>query len=260
MSAGASTRPVITFLMPHQVLQPGYDYLLERKLSSIRREIKDSPIGPDLERFMTAAAGSGFTERVRFATGFQVPVRLLIQTGRRSDQLTVTDLAEFTAACHDRQERTDKGHQHYLAAASNAQRVLFHLGIVDELPRSGGPVPFAERLAEVRPPIRDTVIAYLESKRAICQPKTVSALATRLKHFGVFLAHLDRRTRSRSGAGVSPLIWRRLLVPGETTIAEWHAVLQATFGWGGEHLHRFVIHGTGYGISYLGGVGFRSPL
>ncbi|MBV9031531.1 MAG: plasmid pRiA4b ORF-3 family protein [Pseudonocardiales bacterium] len=58
-------------------------------------------------------------------------------------------------------------------------------------------------------------------------------------------------------AWVSPLIWRRLLVPAEATIAEWHAVLQATFGWGGEHLHRFVIHGTGYGISYLGGVGFR---
>jgi hypothetical protein len=28
-------------------------------------------------------------------------------------------------------------------------------------------------------------------------------------------------------------------------------------GWSGEHLHRFVIHGGEYGISYLGGVGFR---
>ncbi|MGH3722050.1 MAG: plasmid pRiA4b ORF-3 family protein [Pseudonocardiaceae bacterium] len=58
-------------------------------------------------------------------------------------------------------------------------------------------------------------------------------------------------------AGVSPLIWRRLLVPAEATIAELHAVLQAAFGWGGEHLHRFVIHGTEYGISSLGGPGFR---
>ena len=35
-----------------------------------------------------------------------------------------------------------------------------------------------------------------------------------------------------------------------------HAVLQIAFGWDGEHLHRFVIHGVEYGISYAGG-GFR---
>jgi integrase len=140
---------------------------------------------------MTAATELGFTERVRFGTGSQVPVRLLIQTGRRLEQLTVADLAEFTAACRDRQERTGKGHHHYLAAVSNAQRVLFHLGVVDEPPRSGGPIPFTERLAEVTPPVRAAMVAYLERKRATCQPKTVSALATRLKHFGVFLADID---------------------------------------------------------------------
>jgi hypothetical protein len=57
---------------------------------------------------MTAAAELGFTERVRFATGSQVPARLLIQTGRRLDQLTVVDLETFTAACRDRHERTGK--------------------------------------------------------------------------------------------------------------------------------------------------------
>src|ERR1700751_4970404 len=53
LSAGSATRPIITFLMLHRVLQPGYDYLLERKLSSIWRELKDCPLGPDLDRFMT---------------------------------------------------------------------------------------------------------------------------------------------------------------------------------------------------------------
>ena len=33
--------------------------------------------------------------------------------------------------------------------------------------------------------------------------------------------------------------------------------MQAVFGWSGEHLHRFVIGGTEYGIFYLGGPGFR---
>lgn len=57
--------------------------------------------------------------------------------------------------------------------------------------------------------------------------------------------------------GVSPLIWRRLLVRAGSTIAELHEVLQVAFGWDGGHLHRFVIHGAGYGISYAGGIGFR---
>jgi hypothetical protein len=57
--------------------------------------------------------------------------------------------------------------------------------------------------------------------------------------------------------GVSPLIWRRLLVRTTATIAQLHTILQTVFGWGGEHLHRFVIHGTEYGISSVGGPGFR---
>ena len=46
---------------------------------------------------------------------------------------------------------------------------------------------------------------------------------------------------------ISPLIWRRLLVPAEDSIADLHAALQIAFGWDGTHLHRFVIHGREYG-------------
>jgi hypothetical protein len=35
------------------------------------------------------------------------------------------------------------------------------------------------------------MIAYLERKRATCQPHTVSAIATRLRYFGEFLAWAD---------------------------------------------------------------------
>ena len=58
-------------------------------------------------------------------------------------------------------------------------------------------------------------------------------------------------------AGVSPLIWRRLEVTAGTTVAGLHAIVQAVFGWSGEYLHRFVIGGTEYGITYVGGPGFR---
>src|SRR6266481_816828 len=44
--------------------------------------------------------------------------------------------------------------------------------------------------------------------------------------------------------GVSPLVWRRLLVASDTTLAELHEILQSAFDWSGEHLHRFLIHGA----------------
>jgi len=45
-------------------------------------------------------------------------------------------------------------------------------------------------------------------------------------------------------AGVSPLIWRRMLVSCDTTIADLHTVLQTALDWVGDHLHRFVFHGA----------------
>jgi hypothetical protein len=42
---------------------------------------------------------------------------------------------------------------------------------------------------------------------------------------------------------ISPMIWRRLLVRSDSTIADLHYTLQTAFGWSDEHLHRFHIHG-----------------
>ncbi len=57
--------------------------------------------------------------------------------------------------------------------------------------------------------------------------------------------------------GVSPLIWRRLLVRSDSTIADLHATFQRVLGWTDEHLNRFVIHGREYGVRHDGGIGFR---
>ncbi len=51
--------------------------------------------------------------------------------------------------------------------------------------------------------------------------------------------------------GISPLIWRRLLVRSESSVADLHRTLQIAFGWSDEHLHRFVIHGRMYGDESL---------
>ncbi len=40
---------------------------------------------------------------------------------------------------------------------------------------------------------------------------------------------------------VSPVIWRRLLVPGSIKLHQLHGVLLWTMGWAGGHLHEFVI-------------------
>lgn len=47
--------------------------------------------------------------------------------------------------------------------------------------------------------------------------------------------------------GVSPPVWRRLLIPEKITIAQLHNVMQFAMGWNDEHLHQFIIRGWGYG-------------
>jgi len=56
--------------------------------------------------------------------------------------------------------------------------------------------------------------------------------------------------------GISPLIWRRLLVPGDYSIADLHYILQIAFDWDDWNLHRFFIHGKDYGIYHSGGMSF----
>jgi Plasmid pRiA4b ORF-3-like protein len=46
---------------------------------------------------------------------------------------------------------------------------------------------------------------------------------------------------------ISPLIWRRLLICSDTTLAHLHTIFQIVFDWSGEHLHTFHIHGKDYG-------------
>jgi hypothetical protein len=44
-----------------------------------------------------------------------------------------------------------------------------------------------------------------------------------------------------------PPVWRRLLVPSETTLADLHHAIQAAMGWEDYHLHTFNIAGRQYG-------------
>lgn len=57
-------------------------------------------------------------------------------------------------------------------------------------------------------------------------------------------------------AEISPLIWRRLQVSSETTIAQLHYIIQMAFGWTDSYLHHFVIHAKQYGVDKPCGLWF----
>jgi hypothetical protein len=53
--------------------------------------------------------------------------------------------------------------------------------------------------------------------------------------------------------GISPLIWRRLLIRSDQSVADLHYALQLAFGWSDCHLNRFRIHGKDFGVHHVGG-------
>ncbi len=46
-----------------------------------------------------------------------------------------------------------------------------------------------------------------------------------------------------------PPIWRRIVVPGDTTLSKLHDIVQIAMGWQDYHLHEFTINGVRYGDS-----------
>jgi Plasmid pRiA4b ORF-3-like protein len=56
--------------------------------------------------------------------------------------------------------------------------------------------------------------------------------------------------------GISPLVWRRLLLRSDMSLATLHATLQIVFAWSDMHLHAFRSHGKEYGSTRPGGPSF----
>jgi hypothetical protein len=52
------------------------------------------------------------------------------------------------------------------------------------------------------------------------------------------------------------MVWRRLLLRSDQSIADLHYAIQIVMNWSDQHLHRFRIHGKDYGVTHIGGVGF----
>jgi len=46
--------------------------------------------------------------------------------------------------------------------------------------------------------------------------------------------------------GFKPKIWRRILIPSDLLLSDFHYVLQVVMGWTNSHLHQFIQHGIIY--------------
>ena len=51
--------------------------------------------------------------------------------------------------------------------------------------------------------------------------------------------------------GISPMVWRRVLVPTSLTLRELHGVIQVAMGWDGIHLYVFRLRAARYGSREL---------
>jgi hypothetical protein len=53
--------------------------------------------------------------------------------------------------------------------------------------------------------------------------------------------------------GISPLIWRRVLVRSDSTLADLHYIIQIVMGWSNYYLHQFIVYGKRYAVFRSGG-------
>lgn len=72
-------------------------------------------------------------------------------------------------------------------------------------------------------------------------PQKAKRLQTEVYQFRVYLRE------------ISPMIWRRLLLRSDQTLADLHDTIQITFGWTDTHLHCFTHRCRDYGIPQIGG-------
>ena len=57
--------------------------------------------------------------------------------------------------------------------------------------------------------------------------------------------------------GISPMVWRRLSIPGTASLAMLHDSIQIINGWDDTYLNQFRIFGKNYGVYHDGGMSFN---
>src|SRR6266487_445258 len=203
LSATASARPFLNYLMLSGQLRPGYDYLLERKLPAVLREAPDGPLGEDRARFLAAAAELGYLPRVAAGLCSQIAMRLLIQAGPPLTVLTDADIAAFGEAVTARERACGRPLKHYRDALHTTRTVIYHMGapVTPAATKQTGHLrwEWARHFEDASPGIGCSLVAYLECASGTRVRSTVLGIAGRLGHFARFLASCDRELDSLAG-------------------------------------------------------------
>ena len=189
-------QPLLNFLMLHGHLRPGYDYLLDRKLTVILREAAASPLGPDLERFLAGAEALGYSVRAR--TGMASEDRdphADPDRARRSAELTDADFAAFGQAITEREARLGRAAQALPRRALRLPRGRLpprRPGRAGAQAVHAGPVELGTPPGRGQPRrSRRPMTAYLERLHGTHARSSVQGTASELAHFGRFLARHD---------------------------------------------------------------------
>jgi integrase len=188
------TRPFITFLLLHDLLRPGYDYLVNRKFASLLGLARGTRLEPDLDGFQHAAAELGFSPLVCSRSAERVIIRLLIQTGRALHELAITDLRDAEAAFRARGERRGGDWSNDRGFLNAAWTVLFHLGIIDVTPpnrRRREHAGYAHHFGGVPAWLAARLEDYTSAICGTHEPSTMDGIAIRLARFGRHLAVVD---------------------------------------------------------------------
>jgi integrase len=196
------TRPFITFLLLHDLLRPGYDYLADRKFAGLAGLARGTRLEQDLDGFQRAAAELGFSPLVCSRSAERVIARLLIQTGRALHGLTVDDLREAEAAFRARGERRGRDWSNDRGFLHAAWTVLFHLGTVEVTPpnrRRREHAGHAHHFGGVPAWLAARLEDYTSAISGTRESSTMDGIAIRLAHFGRHLAAVDPGLDSLAG-------------------------------------------------------------
>lgn len=199
-----STRPFITFLLLHDLLRPGYDYLVSRKFAALAELARGTRLEPDLDEFARTAAVLGFSRHGRSRAAERVLARLLIQAGRGMRELTTGDLGELETAFRSRAGRRGRDWPNDRAFLHAAWAVLFHLGVVAVTPpsrRRHGHADHSHHFGGVPAWLAARLQAYVTALSGTHAPSATDGIAIRLAHFGRHLAAADPGLTSLAGLG-----------------------------------------------------------
>ena len=191
---GASQRPFVTFLMLTGRLRPGYDYLAHRKIGGLLAQAGRSALAADVTRFATAATDLDYGGHVIKRVTERVVLRILIQTGKSLDEVTVADLDDLSTAmrCYAEAKGNRTGWANDRGLVLTGHRVLFHLGVLADPPEDPRRRPgLAGHYSKVPEPLRSLFLDYCAQAAATRAPATVKSVASHLAAFGRFLANCD---------------------------------------------------------------------